>query len=130
MRPVALMPPSLPPTETYSHGVAWNNLVFIGGQVGQLADGTPAARDMRGQVAQALRNVSAVLALRGGTLANLVQLAWFTTDMGAFLKENDVKHEFYTHKPADFVVEVSRLAAPEWFVEVSGIAVIEASPTP
>lgn len=120
-----LMPEGLHGTETYSHGVAAGNLLFIAGQVGAAKDGSLAAEDMGGQLRQALTNVGEVLAAGGGSFADVVNLQYFVTDMDAFLANNEIKWEFYDGKPTDFVVEVKRLAEPQWLVEVAGIAVVE-----
>lgn len=117
-------PASMHDTETYSHGVAAGNLLFIAGQVGALGDGSLAGEGMGDQLRQALTNVRTVLEERGATFANVVNLQYFVTDMDDFLASNAIKWDFYEGRPTDFVVEVARLAEPQWKVEVAGIAVL------
>lgn len=117
-------PASMHDTETYSHGVAAGNLLFVAGQVGALGDGSLISAEMGDQLRQALTNVRTVLEERGATFANIVSLQYFVTDMDEFLAANAVKWDFYDGRPTDFVVEVARLAEPQWKVEVAGIAVL------
>ena len=102
-------------------------VLFCAGQTSVDADGTPQhAGDMEAQVRLALDNVEAVLAAAGMTLANIVRLNIYTTDVDAFfagsgagmsrLKDANVA-------PPGTLLGVARLAFPELMVELEATAV-------
>jgi enamine deaminase RidA (YjgF/YER057c/UK114 family) len=76
------------------------------------------AGDMAGQVATAVANLETVLAEAGMTMANVVRITAFTTDMDAFLR---VRRD--TPVMAFTLIGVSRLAYPDLLVELEAIAV-------
>jgi enamine deaminase RidA (YjgF/YER057c/UK114 family) len=81
---------------------------------------------MRAQVAQALDNLETVLAAGGMTLANLVRLNWYVTDVEAFFPVHDLILERYGQagcRPASTLLGVERLAFPELMVEIEATAV-------
>lgn len=65
----------------------FNRLVFVSGQCAVGADGSSLhPGDMAGQVQAALDNVEKVLAEAGLSLANIVRMNTYVTDMKAFLE--------------------------------------------
>jgi enamine deaminase RidA (YjgF/YER057c/UK114 family) len=54
--------------------------LYLSGCVGSLPDGTPAGDTLRAQVAQALRNVSTVLASQGATWADIAKSTLYIVD--------------------------------------------------
>ena len=84
----------------YSHAVIAAGLLFCSGQIpldpetGDLVGDTPAE-----QVGQCLRNLAAVCAAAGASLADAVRITVYLTDMGAFAAVNDVYAEFFQADP-------------------------------
>ena len=84
----------------YSHAVVAAGLLFCSGQIpldpetGDLVGDTPAE-----QVGQCLRNLAAVCAAAGASLADAVRITVYLTDMGAFAAVNDVYAEFFQADP-------------------------------
>jgi 2-iminobutanoate/2-iminopropanoate deaminase len=111
------------PLGLYSHVVALPagaELFFISGQVGVKSDGSVGA-GIEGQAEQVFANLLAVLQAHGLEAINIVKLTVFVVagqDLGD-LRNAGLK---YLNRLASTAVYVSRLAAPEWLVEVEAIA--------
>ena len=61
----------------------------------------------------------------GGTLANIVKITTFLTDIRYREELVPIREEFFGKKtPADTQVAVSALGRPEWLIEVEAIAVL------
>lgn len=107
----------------YSQGIDAGSLVFVSGQLpvdpatGKIPEGIGA------QTEQALKNVSAILAAKGLSLANVVKTTVFLADLGDFAGMNEVyaKH-FETPYPSRSAFQVAKLplGAP---LEIECIAV-------
>ena len=75
----------------YSKGIVSNGIVYVSGQLpldpgtGEVIEG-----DFRAQVAQAIRNVEAVLKAGGSDLAHVVRINVYLSDMGKFAEFNEV----------------------------------------
>jgi enamine deaminase RidA (YjgF/YER057c/UK114 family) len=85
------------------------------------------AGDMGAQVAQALDNLTTVLAAAGLSLADVVRLNYFTTDVDRFLAEGGpvlgARFAASGCRPASTLLGVTRLARPELLVEIEATAV-------
>jgi 2-iminobutanoate/2-iminopropanoate deaminase len=114
-----------PPGGRYTHaievppGASW---LVISGQVGVAVDGsTP--EDVGGQTENCFRNIAAILADAGMSLADVVKITVFLTresDIAEFRAARDrVTGEA---RPASTLVVVSRLVRPEWRVEIEALA--------
>jgi enamine deaminase RidA (YjgF/YER057c/UK114 family) len=101
--------------------------VYCAGQVSVDANGaTLHTGDMAAQFHQALDNLEIVLAGAGLKLADVVRLNYYVTDVPAFLQAVPVVGERLkaAHcKPASTLLGVSRLANPDWMVEIEATAV-------
>lgn len=101
--------------------------VFLAGQTSVGPDGRPLyPGDMRAQLEQAFENVEFVLEQTGLTLANLVRLNYYVTDMAAFAGARDVIAEklgALAVKPSGCLLGVTCLARPELMVEIEATAV-------
>ncbi|MBA2414835.1 MAG: RidA family protein [Geodermatophilaceae bacterium] len=97
------------------------------GQTSVSADGTPQhAGDMSAQVNLALDNLEAVLAGAGMTLADVVRLNIYTTDVDAFFAIYGVMAQRLAAagvQPPGTLLGISRLAFPELMVELEATAV-------
>lgn len=112
----------------YSHTVVaeGGRMVFIAGQLSRDREGALVGRgDMRAQIRQVCDNVRAALAAAGADVADLVKTTTYVTDIDEFFKHVDVRSEYFgTEPPTSTTVEVRRLAAPEFLVEMDAIAVV------
>lgn len=101
--------------------------LYCSGQTPVDADGMPQHEgDMAGQVALALDNLEAVLASAAMSLADVVQLNIYVTDMDAFFEHYGVSAERLGTAGCQYagsLLEVSRLAMPGVMVELDAIAV-------
>jgi enamine deaminase RidA (YjgF/YER057c/UK114 family) len=106
--------------------------IYLRGQVGQNLDTAESvgAGDVAAQAEQAMANIDLLLREAGATLADIVKVTVYLTDiryrepayrvMGRWLKG------VY---PVSTGLVVSALARPEWLVEIDAIAVRPATPT-
>jgi enamine deaminase RidA (YjgF/YER057c/UK114 family) len=101
-------------------------VLVCSGQTSVDADGNPVhAGDMRAQCLQALDNLETVLQAAGMTLANVVRLNYYTTDVDAFLQAGEAwggRLAAAGCRPAATLLGVTRLAFPELLIEMEAIA--------
>jgi enamine deaminase RidA (YjgF/YER057c/UK114 family) len=120
---------------TWSLGFAFNQaeliqgqrrLLVCSGQTATDADGRAQhLGDMAAQLTMALDNLEAVLAAAGMTLADVVRLGVFTTDVDRLLEHYRVvaeRLEAAGVRPPSTLLGVARLAAPELLVELEATA--------
>ena len=95
---------------TYSQAVRVDHTVYLSGQIGldpasmQMVDGIDA------QIHQVFKNLSAVASAAGGSLADVVKLNVFLTDLGHFPKVNEIMAGYVSQPyPARAAVGVSAL---------------------
>ena len=103
-------------------------LVFVSGMVARRADGTVAgAGDVEEQTRQVCTNIKTALEAAGGTLADVCRVDVYLRNIGDRERVAKVRREFFgSPPPASTLVEVSKLASPEFLVEISAIALIAA----
>ena len=94
----------------YSQGIAASETVYVSGQLpldpatGTFPEGIAA------QTAQSMKNIQAILAQQGMTLANVVKTTVFLADINDFAEMNKVYGEFFTQPyPARSAVQVAKL---------------------
>jgi enamine deaminase RidA (YjgF/YER057c/UK114 family) len=114
---------------TYSQGIKVSQaqtLLFLSGQVAYTADGSVAWRgDFKGQTRSAFEALKALVESQGGTMANVVKITTYVTDIRYRADLAPLREEFLGKKgPASTLVEVSALAHPDWLVEIEAIAVL------
>jgi enamine deaminase RidA (YjgF/YER057c/UK114 family) len=104
-----------------------SRVLFCSGQTSVDADGQPQhAGNMGAQIALALDNLEAVLAEAGMTLANVIRLNIYTTDVDAFFQSYDTLASRGAEAgiaPPGTLLGVARLAYPELMVELEATAV-------
>ena len=97
------------------------------GQTSVDANGAPMhAGDMAAQVTQALTNLATVLEQSGMTLADVVRLNYYVTDVDAFIAAGATLGGVLSEagcRPASTLLGVARLAMPELLVEIEATAV-------
>src|SRR5215217_4504200 len=67
------------PLGAYSHLARAGDLLFVAGQVGVTADGSPAGPDVESQLRQTFDNLAAVLDSAGGGLRDVVKFTTYLT---------------------------------------------------
>ena len=125
-----LQPPGWAQPRGYANGIAARGtLVFVGGQIGWNAQQQFESDDFVAQVAQALRNVAAVLQEAQAGPQHMVRMTWYITDRDEYnarLAEiggayRDVMGRNF---PAMTCVEVSALVEQRAKVEIEVTAVL------
>lgn len=101
--------------------------LYISGQTAMSAEGRPQYDgDMGGQLALAVDNLEAVLKEAGMTLANLVRVNVYTTDVDALFPHYGIlagRLGAAGVSPTTTMLGVTRLAVPGQMVELEGTAV-------
>jgi enamine deaminase RidA (YjgF/YER057c/UK114 family) len=102
-------------------------VLVCSGQAAMSADGVPQhAGDLAAQVTLSLDNVEAVLKDGGMALGNVVRLNFYTTDVDALMGCYGIVAERLGAagvQPTSTLVGVTRLAFPDWMVEIEATAV-------
>ena len=114
---------------TYTQGIRVNQaqtILFLSGQVAYTPEGGVAfPGDFTAQARGAYQAIKALVESQGGTMANVIKLTTFVTDMKYRPDLAAVRAEFFGKKgPASTLVEVSALAFPDLMVEIEAIAVL------
>ena len=119
-------PDGLPPVSGYSHAVAFSGrMIVVSGQVPLDGQGQLVGKnDPAAQVRQVFENLSAALAAAGATMAQVVKLTVYLTDLGDLAEFRRVRDEFISGQepPASSLVQVSALVHPDFRVEVEALA--------
>ena len=109
---------------TYSQAVKCGDTVYLSGQIGldpatmQMLDGIDA------QIVRVFDNLKAVAEAAGGSLADVVKLNVFLTDLGNFAKVNETMAQYFSHPyPARAAVGVASLPRGA-LVEADGVMVL------
>jgi enamine deaminase RidA (YjgF/YER057c/UK114 family) len=101
-------------------------LLICSGQMSTDASGTPiGGGDMSAQVATVMDNLSAVLESADLSLADVIKLTIYTTDVDAYLESHGTVATRMGEAgriPAMTLLGVTRLAFPELLVEIEAIA--------
>lgn len=108
----------------YSQGIAAGNTAYISGQLPiDPATGEFAGPDITSQTRQSLKNIQAILAENGMTMADVVKVTVLMTDLSEFAQMNAVYAEFFSEPyPARAAFQV--VAVPKGAkVEIEAIAV-------
>ncbi len=125
-----LQPKGWKPAIGYSNGVAARGrMIFTGGMIGWTGDCEFETDDFVGQVAQALRNIVAVLAEGGAGPEHIVRLTWYVTSKQEYLADlkglgRAYKEIIGRHYPAMALVQVVALVEDRAKVEIEATAVI------
>jgi reactive intermediate/imine deaminase len=105
---------------------ATGRLVFVSGMTARQPDGGIAGvGDIREQTRQVCENVKAAVEAAGGTLADVCRVDVYVRNMEDFAKIHEIRAQYFTEPlPASTMVEVSKLAHPDYLIEINAIAVI------
>lgn len=96
---------------TYSQAASHGGTVYLSGQIPLSPEtGEMVAGDIAVQITQVFRNLAAVAEAAGGSLADVVKLNVYLTDLGSFPVVSEVMPEFFTEPyPARAVIGVAAL---------------------
>jgi reactive intermediate/imine deaminase len=109
----------------YSQAVRVGNLVFLSGQIAlDPASGQLVSGGIEAEVDRAFRNLKAVVEASGGSMADVVKLTLFLTDLSHFPKVNELMQAYFSQPyPARATVGVASLPRGALF-EVEAILVL------
>jgi len=98
---------------TYSQAVRYGNTVYLSGQI-PLAPGESqlVSDEIREQIDQVFRNLSEVCEAAGGSLANIVKINIYLTDLTHFPLVNEAMTRFF-HEPYPARAAVGVAALPK-----------------
>src|SRR5688572_9729725 len=120
-------PPGLSTPATYSHIVRDGKTLYIAGQVGADAQGKVVGPGMAQQLEQVLKNLQIALKSQGADFSHVAKINIYVTDVDAFRAPDAAAIRakyFAANRPASTLVGVTRLASPDYKVEIEAIAVL------
>ena len=127
-------PQGLASPRGYSHiaEIGGGQLVYIAGQVSQDAAGAVVGEnDFRAQVERTFQNVKIAVEAAGGAFADIVKFNYYCVgNADQFPAVREIRDRFVNveNPPVSTFVFVSRLARPEWLIEIEAIAVVRPRP--
>jgi enamine deaminase RidA (YjgF/YER057c/UK114 family) len=110
----------------YCRAIRAGDHVYVTGTVAVEPDGTPhAPNDAYGQAKRALEIIEAAIAELGARREHVVRTRIFVTDIARWAELGRAHAEFFgEHRPATTMVEVRRLIADDFIVEIEADAVV------
>jgi 2-iminobutanoate/2-iminopropanoate deaminase len=123
-----LNPPGLSTPTAYSHVVSarGGRTIYVSGQVAFDAKGQLVGRgDLAAQTAQVFANLDTALKAAGATFNDVVKTNYFMLDASQVQVIRDVRSRYFTKElPASTLVQVGRLANPDFLIEIEVVAVV------
>ncbi len=111
---------------TYSQAVKAGNTVYLSGQIGLDPASMQLVEGIEQQIHRVFKNLQAVTLASGGTLADVVKLNVFLTDLGHFAQVNEIMAQYF-HEPYPARAAVGVASLPRGaLVEADAIMVIGA----
>jgi reactive intermediate/imine deaminase len=121
-------PASLSKPNGYTHVVetSGGRTVYVSGQVALDKTGAlVGAGDLKAQTRQVFENLKAALADSGGTLNDVVKITIFMTDLSQIQDFREIRNGYFPRElPASTLVQVVRLARPDFLIEIEAVAVV------
>jgi len=122
-------PPALSKPTGYTHVVEVAGpakMVFVAGQIALDKDGNVVgAGDMKLQAEQVFKNLEAALAAAGAKFTDVVKMNTYITDMDKAPAVREVRAKYFGEStPASTLVQVVKLARPEFMLEIEVIAAV------
>ena len=113
----------------YSHVVTVTGpgkTIYVAGQLARDLEGNIVGPgDMRAQMEQTFKNLDACLKAAGATWADVVKTNTFVTDFDEFQKCGDIRMRYLgVATPTSTTVGVTRLAGPDFMIEIEAVAVV------
>jgi reactive intermediate/imine deaminase len=95
---------------TYSQAVKVGDTVYLSGQIGLDPASMQMVEGIENQIHRVFQNLQAVATAGGGSLADVVKLNIFLTDLGHFAKVNEIMAQYFKEPyPARAAVGVASL---------------------
>jgi reactive intermediate/imine deaminase len=111
---------------TYSQAVKVGDTVYLSGQIGLDPASMQMVEGIENQVHRVFQNLQAVAVAAGGSLADVVKLNVFLTDLGNFGRVNEIMAQYFTEPyPARAAVGVASLPRAA-LVEADAVLVLSA----
>ena len=109
---------------TYSQAVKVGDTVYLSGQIGLDPASMLMVEGIDAQITRVFENLKAVVEAAGGSLADIVKLNVFLTDLGNFSKVNEAMARYFSEPfPARAAVGVASLPRGA-LVEADGVMVL------
>ena len=112
----------------YSHvvSVRGGRTIYIAGQVAFDAQGQLVGKgDLAAQTRQVFANLETALKAAGATFANVVKTNYYMRDASQVAVVREIRSKYFTSAlPASTLVEVPRLAQPDFLIEIEVVAVV------
>ena len=110
------------PLSHYTDAVRFGDLLFVSGLTAHDADGHLVEGDAATQTRRILENLRLVLSAAGASIANVLKITVYLTDINDRTLINPVRQEFFgDSRPASTLVEVKALALPGMRVEIEAV---------
>jgi reactive intermediate/imine deaminase len=110
---------------TYSQAVRVGDTVYLSGQIGLDPQSMQMVEGIDAQIVRVFDNLKAVAEAAGGSLADVVKLNVFLTDLGHFAKVNETMAKYFSQPyPARAAVGVAALPRGA-LVEMDGILCLD-----
>ncbi|MEZ5291657.1 MAG: RidA family protein [Vicinamibacterales bacterium] len=123
-----LNPPGLSTPTGYTHVVSarGGRTIYVSGQVALDAKGQLVGRgDLSAQAAQVFANLETALTAAGATFDDVVKTNYYMLDAAHVQVVRDIRSRYFTRElPASTLVQVGRLANPDFLLEIEVIAVV------
>ncbi len=118
-----IIPSGVAPNPALSPGIQVGDFLFVSGNVGQDQNGNLVGEgDCEAQSRQVMANIRAIVEAAGATMADVVKITCFLTDVADYPAYGKVRAEtFPSSPPASSTVMVAGLVRPEYLVEVEAI---------
>lgn len=123
---VGYMDPALYKSLNVSQTVRTNDTVYFSGIVAATGEGDVVAKgDAAGQIRFILQTLDRLLAEEGMSFANLVSTTVYAADIDAVSAQLAIFAEaFAGHPPAMTLIEIKRLASPDYLLELVAVAAL------
>lgn len=107
-----------------SQAIEAGGFVFVSGQAAMDLQGNLVGiGDFNAQAEQTFRMLAAVLDAAGSSLARVVKVTIYLTDMANFPAIVQLREKYFSLPyPADTIVQIERLALPELMIEIDAVA--------
>ena len=113
-----------PPPERWSNCLVCDGIAYVAGMTARGTDAEVLAKmDEYDQAKQIFGKIRSMIEAAGGTMADVVKVIIYVTNIKNNTKVWAARREFFTGNfPVSTLVQVAALAAPEILVEIEAIA--------
>jgi len=119
---------SEPAAGTWSNCLVVQGIAYLAGMTARAPDQTSTAGDEYAQSKAIFTKIRHLVEAAGGSMADIVKVTIFVTDISQREKVWQARREFFTGNfPASTLVQVAALADPSLKVEIEAVAHIGAS---